>query len=370
MCRFMRTPSLILVLFALVWMALPLTGSAQCTDQLTHTTGSAVVAGVNVTVTSTGNTCAWNTYCPSVTSPYFIGYNPGLGSGSGSFTFTFSPAINGIRLNFSGASCDPSNCEEVRLHINGSHYAMASVGTNNACDPMAVLTGAGDLQGCSGCGVSGWSGTSISGFPISTLTVEDYVLRGTPNGALFSLWICPAILPAEWLQFTAALQTDRSVALDWTTQTEINNDFFTVERSTDGLSWSAIGQVDGAGNSDAPRSYSFIDSQPSVGTNHYRIRQTSLDGSASNSVIETVHMAAGQGIQVSPNPARDFVQIEMAGIDQVTVTLRNQLGQVVEVARDVLADKMILHTADLPKGVYFVEIRTAQQSFLQKVVVH
>lgn len=367
----MENRNLIVLFLCLIGMQLSIPASclAQCTNQLTHITGSQIVAGVNVTVTTAGNTCWWNTYCPTVTSPYFIGYAPGPGSGPGSFTFTFSPPINGIRLNFGGASCGPSDCEEVRLYINGAHYPMASIGTNNACDAMASLTGAGDLRGCPGCGVSGWSGTSITGFPISTLTVEDFVLMGFPNGSLFSLWICPAILPVEWLQFTAQLQADRSVNLDWTTAVEINCDFFTVERSQDGQSWEALARIDAAGNSDIPQSYSFVDPTPMVGQNHYRIQQTSLDGASSPSQVEILEIAATTGIRISPNPVGARLNVEMAGIEKARVRVLNPLGQEVELPILISQNQLTFETTSLVSGIYFVEVRLGNKVFSEKVVV-
>jgi hypothetical protein len=133
------------------------------------------------------------------------------------------------------------------------------------------------------------------------------VLGGTPNGSLFSLWICPGILPAEWLDFSATLRDARTVDLEWATQTEINNDFFTVERSGDGQQWVALTQVDGAGNSDTERDYGFTDTAPLVGENHYRIRETSLDGMSTFSAVETVTILASDAIRIHPNPAQDIV---------------------------------------------------------------
>lgn len=170
--------------------ALPGKMFAQCIDQVTHTSGTAVVAGSSVTVTTNGCIDVNTVYC-AATTPYFIGYDYSSGAScTGSYTFTFSPPINGAMLNFSGISSDPANDEIVVVMVNNMHYAISAPGTANACDPMAVLTPSGDVGGCSNCGVSGWNGTPVSG-PISTLTVIDSVLMGAPAGSLFSLFICP-----------------------------------------------------------------------------------------------------------------------------------------------------------------------------------
>jgi hypothetical protein len=164
--------------------------SAQCSDQVMHASGTAVVAGITVTVTSSGDVDTNVVYCAS-TMPYFIGFNYSSGSSmTGAYTFSFSPPVSGVTLNFSGLSSDFSNDEIVVLTVNNMHYAIPAAGTPNGCDPMAVLTPSGDVGACVNCGVSGWNGTTITG-PISSLTVTDSVTLGVPNGSLFSLFICP-----------------------------------------------------------------------------------------------------------------------------------------------------------------------------------
>jgi gliding motility-associated-like protein len=162
--------------------------SAQCTNQVTNVSGTVTIGCTNVTVTSAGTVDVLTTYCAS-TTPFFIGYNYGTGSGTGSYTFTFSPPVSSLTLNVSGISEDPTNAEEIRLYVNGVHYAIPAAGTPNGCDPMAVLTGSGDIDACANCSVSGWNGTTIAG-PISSLVVLDTLLRGAAAGSLFSLFIC------------------------------------------------------------------------------------------------------------------------------------------------------------------------------------
>lgn len=167
----------------------PLKLSAQCTTQVTHTSGTTTYGCTDVTVTSSGTIDVNSAYCAS-TFPYFIGYTyNGGSSGNGSYTFTFNPPISAATLNFSGASNTSPSIEEIILYVNGQHYAMPSVGTGNGCDQLATLSASGDLLPCLGCSTSGWNGTQVTG-PITTLTVLDTVLGGAPNGSIFSLFIC------------------------------------------------------------------------------------------------------------------------------------------------------------------------------------
>jgi len=85
-------------------------------------------------------------------------------------------------------------------------------------------------------------------------------------------------LPIELLHFTAAIN-NAEVFLSWATASEINNDFFTLERSVDMQTAEVIGYVQGAGNSNQTLAYQFTDRHPLPGISYYRLKQTDFDGS-------------------------------------------------------------------------------------------
>ncbi|MBW6480923.1 MAG: hypothetical protein K0B37_15945 [Bacteroidales bacterium] len=86
-----------------------------------------------------------------------------------------------------------------------------------------------------------------------------------------------SVLPIELLSFGPEIKSGH-VVLNWTTGTEINNDFFTIERSRDSYGWEVLGFVNGAGNSSTPKSYTFNDIHPLDGLAYYRLKQTDFDG--------------------------------------------------------------------------------------------
>lgn len=88
---------------------------------------------------------------------------------------------------------------------------------------------------------------------------------------------CDYVLPVELLYFTPELQAGR-VTLHWTTGTEINSDYFTIERSRNLTSWDVLGFMDAAGNSHVPTDYRLVDLHPLGGLAYYRLKQTDLDG--------------------------------------------------------------------------------------------
>jgi hypothetical protein len=100
--------------------------------------------------------------------------------------------------------------------------------------------------------------------------------------------ICDVLLPISLLSFTAISQGP-VVVLDWTTATEIENDYFTVERSADGLHFLPLFRVPGAGNSSSALVYTAVDDAPLSGSSYYRLRQTDFDGSSALSDVVSIH---------------------------------------------------------------------------------
>lgn len=98
---------------------------------------------------------------------------------------------------------------------------------------------------------------------------------------------CGSPLPIELIEFTAACGND-AVQLNWSTATETNNDYFSVERSTDAENWREIGTVTGAGNSQRLTQYEFLDPERGATARYYRLQQFDLDGTSTYSSIAAV----------------------------------------------------------------------------------
>lgn len=83
-------------------------------------------------------------------------------------------------------------------------------------------------------------------------------------------------LPVSWIYFNGKA-VERNVLLEWATANEINNDYFTIEKSKDGSSFDLLTIVDASANANAEHSYSFTDVMP-YSNSYYRISQTDQDG--------------------------------------------------------------------------------------------
>ena len=112
------------------------------------------------------------------------------------------------------------------------------------------------------------------------LIIDDegiLLIPGVVDGNWMTGENCDIPLPIELLSFTPQIKPDR-IDLLWTTGSEINNDYFTIERSLDLYGWDILGFVQGAGNSSVPLNYIFSDMQPLDGLAYYRLKQTDFDG--------------------------------------------------------------------------------------------
>jgi hypothetical protein len=150
---------------------------------------------------------------------------------------------------------------------------------------------------------------TLSGNSIICGGGQGYVINGSISG---SGWCFTGTLPIELVSFKARKENDNAVKLDWVTASETNNDYFTVERSGDGIHFEKIINVAGAGNVTTTQYYSWVDRNPLSGNNFYRLRQTDYDGKNNVSPVVRVRISARESqITVFPNPARQNETISL-----------------------------------------------------------
>ncbi|MBK8563113.1 MAG: hypothetical protein IPN76_07120 [Saprospiraceae bacterium] len=119
-------------------------------------------------------------------------------------------------------------------------------------------------------------------------------------------------LPVELTGFTGKIHQDNAASLAWQTASELNNSHFCIERSSDGLNFREIGNVNGAGTSFEFQDYSFTDENPLPGKNYYRLRQVDFDGNFEFSKIIMVEIDARPTTKLYPSLAADAINLELA----------------------------------------------------------
>lgn len=105
--------------------------------------------------------------------------------------------------------------------------------------------------------------------------------------------------PITLSDFTAAPK-DEAVTLSWTTLSEENNDFFSIEHSTDGINYTEIDYVKGAGTSYSENNYEYTHRNPAKGANYYRLMQVDYNRNTSYSPVEVVEFTAGDLFTIRP----------------------------------------------------------------------
>lgn len=164
-------------------------------------------------------------------------------------------------------------------------------------------------------------------------------------------------LPVITVGFNASLNQDKTVSLSWTTQQEVNSNYFAVQRSADGIHWNAIGMVQAKVHSTTSTNYAFTDNAPGAGANYYRLQSFDLDGKYGFTQIRVIRAALLKTFTVYPNPARTILNVTIGGTFRGTLRLYNMSGQLI-LQRTVSTDKdgttVSLPVQGLPSGHYML----------------
>ncbi|MBL4703136.1 MAG: T9SS type A sorting domain-containing protein, partial [Flavobacteriales bacterium] len=164
-------------------------------------------------------------------------------------------------------------------------------------------------------------------------------------------------LPIELLAFDVKVERKSKVQLHWTTASEVNNDFFTIERSIDASNFNAILNKPGAGNSNAILDYVDFDYSPYQGISYYRLKQTDFDGAYSYSTVKMIEINASEkpSVLIYPNPFSSSTTLILPLESKIELILfTNVLGELVKrVAVHSKQTKLELNFNDHNPGIYF-----------------
>jgi len=189
-------------------------------------------------------------------------------------------------------------------------------------------------------------------------------------------------LPIVLVDFKA-ICVNTSIDLSWKTLSETNNSYFTILKSTDGISFNELGQVNGNGNSNEEITYNFTDKNPNSGENYYKLKQTDFDGTSSVSEIISADCnisVLGESIfNVFPNPANkeSDVYFEIKGFNkesEVLVVIIDVLGQELYskiIITDINGDNVnaVDKLNRLPEGTYIIIASSKNELFKKKLII-
>lgn len=201
-------------------------------------------------------------------------------------------------------------------------------------------------------------------------TGTEYILGSTEN----------SVMPIDLLSFDAGVEGS-DVQISWTTSSELNNDFFTIERSKDGKEYEIVGTINGAGNSEEALSYSYTDRNPMAGKSYYRLKQTDFDGQfehfAPVMVNYSTMVSAELTMSVYPNPSHNqimTVTIEgMTSGQESRVVMMDLQGNTVfreDVSDDGMGTAAIeIDPGNMSAGNYIVMVSTPDKKYTKQVIL-
>ena len=175
-----------------------------------------------------------------------------------------------------------------------------------------------------------------------------------------------APLPVKWLSFDGEYLFNEGVKLKWSTASEVNCDYYSVQRSTDGKSFADIGKLNGAGTSCLVHSYEYLDTYFNPGLVYYRLRQVDFNGDEYYSAIVPV-IIKNSSMNIFPQPASTLVYFDMK--DKIgKIVLTDLEGRVVMVHENFNSEEG-LNIECLNSGIYICQLYTDKSFFSQGKLV-
>ncbi len=215
--------------------------------------------------------------------------------------------------------------------------------------------------------------TTGAGGQASYVTATQTDLNApVPNTSALAPCNTTPILPVDLLYFNVA-KINNLVEIEWQTASELNNDYFIVERSSDGVHFEEIGKVNGHGTTNIVMSYNFSDHNPLNGINYYRITQVDYNKTKSSTEIKSINNYYTQ-ILILPNPTSGLFSLNFIKADKETYQIRifNTLGQ--EVYNSIVGDNSNSNSiskeidiAAYEAGIYLIRVESSSTILISKI---
>jgi hypothetical protein len=178
-------------------------------------------------------------------------------------------------------------------------------------------------------------------------------------------------LPIQLLFFKVK-QTSGGHLLEWATVSEINFDYFSVERSADGINFRELEQVKGNGNTNERKDYSFENRNPLLGNNYYRLKSVDFDGTSQYFNVVSMDVKGEKTFVVFPNPASGTtISFSMNFVpgENAAISIFDNSGTVVGVYKPTDSFQSVTFDNMLGSGLYFARLVTKDYVKVERFVV-
>lgn len=296
-----------------------------------------------------------------------------LNTTSNNSTTSISEALNPVIAGFTPNS-------EHTIEVYGNNTTLAKIYSKNSAN---YHIGAGKWQVWVD-GTQLFSATGVTDFGAgvlgASLNLNAFAFNSkssTTNAVTFlddfvySDFLPEAVMPISLASFVAQKQA-ASVLLKWNTASELNNAYFEVQRSTDGIQFKNIAKINGAGNSEHLLHYYFTDDNPVNGLNYYRLNQIDFDGKATLTDPVSVNMGFGNltmEIYSAPNSSNINIGITADHTSEAQLTIYNIGGKKVleqAVSLNKGANHLSLNMSDSNQGIFIATLHIRNQLLKKK----
>lgn len=297
----------------------------------------------------------------AVVSPDTGGF-PDLGSDCTSISNNCTPVtfLSQIQIDVN-VDCSQSSNYSVIFEVSGG---------TPASQPGSLYNASGDYTGAVAPGTPTTAGPFSAG-TFYTLNIND--ANGCDASVVSQKILCEK-LPIELISFNGEAQIQGNM-LKWVTAAEIENDYFTLERSSDGVNFELINTQSGSGNTGSSNSYNYLDREAKNGISYYKLWQTDFDGTVNYiGVVSVTRGEASLAINnILPIPVPDYLELTYTSLENGYVELQvfNALGK--ELSRKKTStitgsNREIIDVSMYPAGMYFLTIVQGKTTVTEKFI--
>ena len=242
---------------------------------------------------------------------------------------------------------DPTTHTIVKRANSGSNWAVYEGNHNNA------------TQSGSGSNPITAKLTNMTGF-------SDFAIAKNKDG--YSL-------PVELLNFSAMCK-ENTANLSWSTSSETNNNFFSIEKSIDTFNWDVLAKISGAGNSNNVQNYAYEDTNPNSQITYYRLKQVDFDGAFTYSKVVALNCGDSKTfelVSIIPGQNDNEIDIIFTAIadESYTFNLIDYKGQIVKELSGKAGTsgtiEMPINISNLEAGIYLITFQSNEKYFVQKI---
>jgi hypothetical protein len=220
----------------------------------------------------------------------------------------------------------------------------------------------------------------------TTNTIANTVSSGSISPSdFFKSWTLVnqnSPLPIELLYFKANCGTPNTYEFNWATATENNNDYFTIEKSSDGINWATLSKLPSKGNSSSVQQYNSIadninEHNESSSLLYFRLKQTDYDKKNTYSDIIYVEcdIKSSNNVHEFPNPNTGNFTVDLNNFEQnsdpIELTITNVIGSLIEQRIIRITEQKHQEFFELnnqPHGVYYLSIKSSDKLIVKKII--